>query len=129
MTTKPSKRQLMINGLLACGWREVKPAPSRKYLAYDRNDGQGRMFVGGSGALRWSRTGKASDSLSMTDNFRHKAYQEIGNPAYRFVDTDQAVEAYRAVVAGKPILQDMLVPMPTLAHEIRQQITAGVCGQ
>jgi len=121
---KTSKRQLTINGLKACGWREVKPAPSRKYLAYDRNDGQGRMFVGGSGALRWSRTGKASDSRSETDTASHKAYQEIGNPAIRWESVDQAVDAYSRIMVGKSLVQQ-----PTLAHEIRQQITAGVCGR
>lgn len=121
MTT--SNRQLTINGLLACGWREVKPAPSRKYLAFDRTDGQGRFFVGKSGALRWSRTGKASDSLSITDNARHKAYREVGNPAIRWQSVDQAVDAYSRIMVGKSLVQ-----LPTLAHEIRQQITEHVCG-
>jgi hypothetical protein len=115
---KTNNRQLTINGLLACGLREVKPAPSRKYLAFDRHDGQGRMFVGKSGALRWSRTGKASDSLSITDNARHKAYREVGNPALKWESTEQAVAAFERILAGTP----------TLGHEIRQQITAGVCG-
>lgn len=106
MTTKPGKRQLTINGLKACGWREVKPAPSRKYLAFDHNDGQGRMFVGGSGALRSGRT--VSDSVSLTDTRQHKQIMDIG----------------RGVLAPpKPATEP-----PTLVHEIRQQITAGVCG-
>lgn len=123
MTTKPSKRQLTINGLLACGWREVKPAPSRKYLTFERSD-CGRFFVGKSGALRWASRVAVSDSRSMTDGREHNAYQEIGNPAIRWQSVDQAVDAYSRIMVGKSLLQ-----LPTLAHEIRQQITAGVCGQ
>ena len=120
---KTNNRQLTINGLLACGWREVKPAPSRKYLAFDRSDGQGRFFVGKSGALRWSPTSTVGDSQSMTDNARHKAYREVGNPAIRWESVDQAADAYSRIMAGKSLVQ-----LPTLAHKIRQQITAGVCG-
>ncbi len=115
-----SNRQLTINGLLACGWREVKPAPSRKYLTFERASTDGRMFVGKSGALRWCFGGTIAGSISLTDGPKHRSYREVGNPAYRFSSPQQAEETRIAILAGKPL--------PTLAHEIRQQITEHVCG-
>jgi len=103
MTT--SKKQLTINGLLACGWREIQPSPSRKYRAFSGGSPEsGRMFVGGSGALRWSPTGTVGGAVSITGTARHRAYQEIGNPAIRWESPDQAIAAYHRIQQGKPIL-------------------------
>ena len=99
MTT--NNRQLTINGLLATGWREVKPAPSRKYVTFARDGLPGRMYVGKSGALRWNPDGPIGGSVSLTDSRRHRAYREVGNPAIRWTDTDAAETAFASILGGK----------------------------
>jgi hypothetical protein len=99
MTT--SNRQLTINGLLACGWREVKPAPSRKYVTFVRLDGQGRFFVGKSGALRYSKLGTVADSMSYTDGRQHRAYRSVGDPSIHWTSVDAARAAFTKITGGQ----------------------------
>jgi len=109
MTTKLGKRAATIKGLELSGYRKDALAQTRKYESYvltDTVSGQThRMYVGGSGALRSGRT--VSDSVSLTDTRQHKQIMDIG----------------RGVLAPPKAEQ------PTLAHEIRQQITKQVCGR
>jgi hypothetical protein len=89
-----NNRQLTIAGLKACGWREVTPAPTRKYVTFERAPTEGRMFVGKSGALRFSSGGVVCGSRSLTNCRLHRSYQEVGNPAYKW-PTPQYADAKR----------------------------------
>jgi len=105
MTTKLGKRAATIKGLELSGWIPAGLTIGQKYRIWSRSDRDDKMYVGGSGALRSGRT--VSDSVSLTDTRQHKQIMDIG----------------RGVLAPPKAEQ------PTLAHEIRQQITAGVCGR
>ena len=94
-----NNRQLTIAGLLACGWREIKPAPSRKYTTFGQPGLVGRMYIGRSGALRWNPKGPIGGSMSLTDSRTHRAYREVGDPAIHWQNTDAAMRAFYRIMA------------------------------
>ena len=94
-----TNRQLTIAGLLACGWQEVKPAPSRKYNTFGQPGLVGRMYVGRSGALRWNPNGPIGGSMSLTGSKTHRAYREVGDPAIHWQNTDAAMRAFYRIMA------------------------------
>ena len=93
-------KQLTINGLMACGYVTDPDARTSKYMVFRpaNVDADCRFFVGKSGALRFSSKGNATDSISLTDGIRHKAFQEVGQPHYRFESVEQARRTYETVV-------------------------------
>jgi len=95
-----NNRQLTIAGLLACGWQEIKPAPSRKYTTFGQPGLLGRMYVGRSGALRWNPKGPIGGSMSLTDSKTHRAYRAVGDPAIHWPDVDSAMRAFQRIMEG-----------------------------
>ncbi len=95
---KESEWELTIRGLMACGWMTPLDSGSTKYLSFARPGCDQRLFVGKSGALRWSMTGKVSNSQSMTGGKRHRAYRELGSPTYRFESVEQAQKVYHEIL-------------------------------
>ena len=93
-----NNRQLTINGLTACGW--TRDGKTAKYVVFTRPETDQQLFVGKSGALRWSVKGTVKDSISMTNGPRHRAYREIGNPSIKWESTDQANNAYRYLIGN-----------------------------
>jgi len=95
-----TNRDLTIAGLLATGAMEVIPSPSRKYRTFRSAFSDHTLFfVGRSGALRWGDN--VSNSFSMTDSRRHRAYREIGNPSIHWESADQAQAAFRRILEGR----------------------------
>ena len=92
-----TNRDLTIRGLKACGWRIDETFGSKKYLVFTRQDDPRTYFVGRSGALRMSPTGNVTTSLSLTGSASHRAYQAVGDPAYRFESVEQAREVWSRV--------------------------------
>ena len=73
---KKSQTELMIEGIVAMGYAEAK-SPSGKYRMF-RKDSQNHLFVGKSGALRKSSTGKIGDAISITHMLAKQAYIYVG---------------------------------------------------
>lgn len=99
-----NKRDLTISGLERCGWVKDIP-PGRKYLAFRKHGDPRTYYVGNSGALRMSRYGKVTGSLSLTGTAAHRAYQEVGNPHYRFDTVEQAMEVLNVVMRPEVVTQ------------------------
>lgn len=73
---KKSQTELMIEGVQAMGYAEAK-SPSGKYRMFQK-DGQNYLFVGKSGALRKSTTGKIGDAISLSHMRVKQAYIYVG---------------------------------------------------
>ena len=77
---KLSKKQATINGLLACGCIE-ETGRSTRYRAFVSNaDLPVTYLVGNAGAVRRTR-GTIAESVSLTGNNIHAAYEYVGRVA------------------------------------------------
>ncbi len=93
---KPTNRQLTIDGLRRCGWTIDESVRSKKYMIFSKQGDCRTFFVGKAGALRVSRTGIASDSVSMTGRKLHCAFRAVGDLVLNLT-----IEQATAIVEGR----------------------------
>jgi hypothetical protein len=101
MTTKLNPRQLTIRGLEACGWKLDSTAKTNKYRVYTRDGDDQLYLVGKAGGFRTMRRGEPlTESISLTGGRAHRAYQAVGDPAYRFESVKQAQATFTTIAKG-----------------------------
>ncbi len=93
---KQSKRDLLIAGLTACGWREAPSKSTSKHVAYEHPDYDRLSFVGKSAGLR--RGTIASKSIGLTGTKTHSALIELGKSADSFTSEEQAQRALAEIL-------------------------------
>lgn len=91
-------KELTIRGLKARGFVLDVNARTSKYQVFSKPAEERIYLVGSAGGLRMNR-GRLSvaQSVSLTGTKAHLAYQQLGDPAFRFESVDQADGTYRSI--------------------------------
>jgi len=95
---KQTKRGLLIRACEACGWQELVTR-STKFRQFYRPEVDRVYLIGKSGALRCRHEGEpCSASVSLTGNRLYAALLQIGNPAFKFADNNEAKRALASLM-------------------------------
>lgn len=93
---KLPKRELLVRGLLACGWTKTDKIRTTKFSAYLSPHGGQVALVGPAGALRMlkAETDPVSQSVSLTGGTDYRAYVAVGDPNVTYLSDEEARAAF-----------------------------------
>ena len=99
--TRPTRART-IAGLAAMGFIDGAP-PHAKYRCFHRHSSPTHYLVGNSGAIRFTHTGGSiAASISLTGGEIHAAIATVGDPAFRYENTEQAREVFHRITGMYP---------------------------
>ena len=93
-------RKATIAGLLAMGWTPCpQHSATKRYQVFGKIGKGYKMLIGRSGAVRkMPDDSTIAKSISFTGSRYHQAICTVGQPGFRFKDSDEACEVYTRIL-------------------------------